>query len=690
MINEQLSMKKLKVAFLWHQHQPYYKIDNEFILPWVLLHGTKDYFDIPEVLYEFPNIKQTFNFAPSLSLQLDEYISGKAKDRVQILTAIRADELTPENKSEIIRIFFHSNYENMISPYPRYKDLYHRAQDKNQAITGFEVQDWLDIQVWYNLSWFGFFSKQSGIPRRLVEKGSGFTELEKQSLQEEQNVILRKINLQYRKLSELGQIELSCSPMYHPIVPLLINSGAAKESKPNQKLPEPIFNFPEDASLQIKSGLEYFKNTFGIYPQGVWPSEGSVSDDTLKLMIDSGIQWVATDEQVLMNSMTGTSFSQTEKFFPRNLAYENGEISVFFRDHFLSDRIGFVYSKWNEGDAVSDFMHHLRSIKSEIINNHGQDALDYACVSVILDGENCWEYYKDNGIPFLRALFRELSLSNDVETITFTQGLHGKSYLKPLNHICAGSWINGNFDIWIGHDDDIKAWNMLSNARHELRNNADKLSPESYRDALQSLMIAEGSDWFWWYGPEHQTVDKPDFDRIFRHYIIKAYSDMGITPPETVYLPIEIYDSANPDKTPISKLDTSNGINYLSYENSAFIRLKAEMSAMHRIGDFADSMNYGNDAENLFIKLNFSRSISTGFEIRLFFDTIGKDIYISQSTLKTDIDFVGVIRNSYFMTLIIPISAFDNHRPIQTRIETFLDGNLLKYPSSSSYSLEIV
>ena len=160
-------MKKLKVAFLWHQHQPYYKIDNEFILPWVLLHGTKDYFDIPEVLYEFPKIKQTFNFAPSLSMQLDEYIAGTTKDKIQRLTALPSTELSENEKREIIELFFHANFENMIAPYQRYLELFNRAQWVDDAVANFSVQDWLDLQVWYNLVWFGYYSSQSGIIRRL-------------------------------------------------------------------------------------------------------------------------------------------------------------------------------------------------------------------------------------------------------------------------------------------------------------------------------------------------------------------------------------------------------------------------------------------------------------------------------------------------------------------------------------------
>ncbi|MBX3042212.1 MAG: hypothetical protein KIT33_09245 [Candidatus Kapabacteria bacterium] len=682
-------MKKLKVAFLWHQHQPYYKLGEEFILPWVLLHGTKDYFDIPEVLYEFPNIKQTFNFAPSLSLQIDEYITGNTKDNVQRLTAIDSESLNIDEKKEIIEYFFHANYENMISPYPRYKELFDWSRNKDYAVHNFSAQDWLDLQVWYNLTWFGYFSSKSGLVRQLFEKGRGFTEIEKKSLQNEQNDILKKINYQYRKLYELGQIELSCSPMYHPILPLLINSDAAHESRPNQPLPTPIFNFPEDASLQMKLGLEYFKQTFDYYPNGVWPSEGSVSDDVLELMIENNVKWIATDEKVLENSIKDGHYLPTEKFFPRKYVMKNGEITVYFRDHFLSDRIGFEYSKWNEFDAANDFMHHLRSIRSEIIKNHGEVALDSACVSVILDGENCWEYYKDNGIPFLRSLFGLLTHSDVIETVKFSDIIEGGNFLNPLSHIFAGSWINSNFDIWIGHKDDIKAWDLLSKARHELRRNSDRLNPVQYERALHSLLIAEGSDWFWWYGPEHQTVNKPDFDKLFRHYIGEAYRAMNLQVPEDVLMPVELIEERDAEMTPKLQINKVciNDLN-LELDKAGYIPFNTELSAMHRIGDFLDSINYGNDNNYIYIKLNSNNILPENYQIKLIFPPQNKEIFISENNFSSEIRKCGIVRNSDFIIIIIPISEFSHNTNLL--IETNTSNVHNQYPKNQTFNLTII
>lgn len=684
-------MKKLKVAFLWHQHQPYYKMDNEFILPWVLLHGTKDYFDIPELLYEFPKIKQTFNFAPSLSLQIEEYISGKTKDRIQRLTELAAESLNENEKREILNLFFHANFENMIAPYPRFLELYNRSLAPERAIRDFTIQDWLDLQVWYNLTWFGYFSKQTGITKMLFQKGSYFTEVEKHTLQFEQNEILKKINYQYRKLKELEQIEISCSPMFHPILPLVIDSSSSLECRPEQKQPVPAFRFPQDAELQLKDGLDYFKHTFGEYPEGVWPSEGSVSDDTLSLMVKNKVKWVATDEQILFDSLPSIKIKQTEKFFPRRFDTPEGSITVLFRDHFLSDRIGFVYSKWNERDAAADFIYHLRSIRNEVIKNHGEDSLDSACVSVILDGENCWEYYKDNGIPFLRQLFRELVNSEELTTVTCGDACNNNSLLPSLSHIRAGSWINANFDIWIGHEDDLKAWNMLSKARHELEKQKNSIGNNKFDKALRSLMIAEGSDWFWWYGPEHQTIDKPDFDRIFRHYIHKAYLDMSVEAPEEVFIPIEKQSIPNHDKAPVRKLENLIGSKYTdTIDKQGYIKLLAGQSAMHRIGDFLDSVNYANDENYFYIKLNFIRKFFGDYEIKLFIDNINQEIIISRNNFITDIANSGIIRYDEFLIITLPLDMSHSQDNIQIRLETNMNDSHFKYPSEGPYNLKRV
>ena len=335
-------MKPLRVAFLWHQHQPYYKWENEFILPWVRMHAVKDYYDLPYLLKSFPKLKQTFNFAPSLMLQIDEYLSGKVKDRVQILSEKSPSELTENEKKEILKQFFVINLENLITPHKRYLELYQKKQSGEE----FSNEDFLDLQVWYNLAWVGEVSKQDEKIQNLIAKNRNFTEEDKRYVLDYHLKVMARIAPLMKELMEQGQVEISCSPEYHPILPLLIDSRSALEAMPWLDISELDFRYPEDARAQIERGINIYKEKFGVSPAGVWPSEGSLSDATCDMLAGRNILWAATDEQMLKET-AGNGFYDTLKFFPqiyRN-AEKNLEIRLLFRDRFLSDRIGFVYSK---------------------------------------------------------------------------------------------------------------------------------------------------------------------------------------------------------------------------------------------------------------------------------------------------------------------------------------------------------
>ncbi len=262
-------MKKLKIAFLWHQHQPYYRYKDEFILPWVRMHGVKDYFDLPEILHEFPKIKQTFNFAPSLYKQIEQYLSGEFTDKIQRLTMIKANALNDDEKNEILEHFFKCRKDNMIDIHPRYRELYEQSRDRNYALTNFSPQEWLDLQIWYNLTWVGYFSSKVNHIQRLIKKDRNFNEEEKEILMEYHLEILKNIIPQMKKLEKLGQVEISVSPAYHPILPLLIDSEAAMESMPDAIMPEPVFRRKEDAERQVTDGIKSFEETFKFAPKGM-------------------------------------------------------------------------------------------------------------------------------------------------------------------------------------------------------------------------------------------------------------------------------------------------------------------------------------------------------------------------------------------------------------------------------------
>jgi len=606
-------MKPLKIAILWHFHQPYYKKDDTFVLPWVRLHGVKDYWDLPELFHEFPGVKQTINIVPSMNMQVEEYINRKTYDQIQHLTAINVAELTDKDKKDILGFFFLCNEENMIRPYPRYNELFERSRNQEDALSNFTEQDWLDLQVWYNLTWFGQISKKRPAINRLFKKERNFSTAEKEIVMQMHLNILSQISNQLDMLQDMGQIEVSTSPMYHPILPLLCDSKSALESMPGAEMPASIFSYPQDARYQIEEALKYSGTLLHKKAVGMWPSEGSVSNESLEIMVKSGVKWFASDEKVLANSV-GNSYNYLDKYFPRKIKTQAGDIAGLFRDVRLSDAIGFEYSRWNHFDAVNDFMHRLRHIKSELVNNFGEDCLDHAVVPVILDGENCWEFYSNNGEYFLREFFHQLADMNDFQTITCSQATAEEhlNFLPEINNIKAGSWINGDFNIWIGHEEHLKAWSLLSDIRKIIEDKKDILSSDMLEKAMQELYIAEGSDWFWWYGDSHQAPNKQDFDVLFRWHLLEAYKIIGMEHPKELDNPlseniatsglIEQSGDINPE---------INGIAYPEndWENAGFYDAGSSMGAMHQIGDILNRFWFAGSNSKLYFRFDLKKKL---------------------------------------------------------------------------------
>ncbi|HPU24024.1 MAG TPA: glycoside hydrolase family 57 protein [Candidatus Kapabacteria bacterium] len=629
-------MKPLRVAFLWHQHQPYYRWENEFILPWVRMHAVKDYYDLPCLLKSYPNLKQTFNFAPSLMLQIDEYLSGKVKDRVQILTEKSPSALTENDKKEILKQFFVINYENLIKPHKRYLELY----QKKQSGEDFSEEDFLDLQVWYNLAWVGEISKKDEKIQSLIAKNRNFTEEDKRYVLEYHQKVMAKVSPLMKELMERGQVEISCSPEYHPILPLLIDARSALEAMPWLDLSELDFRYPEDAQAQIERGINIYKEKFGTMPAGVWPSEGSLSDATCDMLAEQNIRWAATDEQMLKET-AGNSFYDTMKFFTQVYRNDekNQELRLLFRDRFLSDRIGFVYSNWDAKEAADEFCSHLDSIRNEIVRLYGEDALDFAAVTVILDGENCWEFYKNNGIDFLNHLFSNLSNEEKYKTITCSEAVDAlhPEHSKVFNHIHAGSWINANFGIWIGYRDDITAWKMLSRARTEVEFNKHSLKDDILQEVMREIYIAEGSDWFWWYGPEHNAPNKPDFDILFRRHLQRIYELMGIEIPISLLSPISLIDTYQQyiaSSKQIFPRCNGKSSEMPEWEYSARFNTAGVMTTMHQSGEFLKRLYIGNNSDALFFRFELERALEEDDFIELRIDN---DYYIFIFRDKIDI-----------------------------------------------------
>ncbi len=697
-------MLPLKIAILWHQHQPYYKMEGEFILPWVRLHGVKDYFDLPEILYEFPKIRQTFNLVPSMIIQLDEYITGQTKDKVQKLTEIPVDELSYGQKKEILQLFFLCNEERMIKPYPRFWELFGIANNSGEAISEFNNQDWIDIQVWYNLTWFGRYSRKHPIVKALFDKGKNFTEAEKLKVLELQDDVLGRILPQMKRLMDSGQVEVAVSPMYHPILPLLCDSASAAEAIPDVRLPSPEFSFPQDTKAQIEDAVSFYTDKFAEPPKGMWPSEGAVSDEALELIAKSGIKWVATDEEILAKTI-GENYSNTEKYFPRTYKSASSDISILFRDHFLSDRIGFVYSSWNHIDAANDFIGHLRNIRDKIVNSDGEEALKKAVVSIVLDGENCWEFYHENGVPFLKELYRQLSESNDIKTVTCTEavGKDNCDFVEPINHIRAGSWINADFKIWIGHEDHRRAWSMLSKARSAIDKAKMKLPERQFNEAMQNIYIAEGSDWFWWYGDEHQAPNKPDFDILFRWFIRRVYQSIGMNPPENTNHIIGKYSTIERLKMQAGTISPTVNGKYedaSEWQNAGVFNVRGGMSTMHQVGGKISRVLFGSNSDDVFIRIEFEEQIKEDDSFEIVF--LGPAFSISFDTNGIGIRNMDRFPRDYIFgfdeVLEIKLGrkylndAYDSktnsNAYVNFHLKAIFCGNLSRYPNNNEIEID--
>jgi alpha-amylase/alpha-mannosidase (GH57 family) len=604
----------LYIAFVWHMHQPYYKdpFTGLYRLPWVRLHGTKDYLDMVEVLGSFPDIKQTVNFTPSLLEQILDYTENNARDHYLELSLKKASELTLEDKVFLLENFFLANWDTMIKPFPRYYEILSKRgfhlikSDLERTARYFSVQDFLDLQLLFNLCWIDpLFRQQDADLRLLGEKGMDFTEEDKQIVLSKQFSILKRIIPRYKEAVQTGQIELSCSPFYHPILPLLCDTNIARVALPGVHLPKHRFSYPGDAEKQITMGLEYFEKVFGYRPRGIWPSEGSVSEEVLKIVSNAGIQWVATDEDILSGS-TGKQLRDSSRNLrePGTLysphTFEN--VSIIFRDHLLSDLIGFVYSKWDPKTAANDFIHKLIASADSVPTQKPH------LLSIILDGENAWEYYANDGYDFLKYLYEGLSNNERLKTVTVSEFLDHHDRGTPLKRLHAGSWIYGNYAVWIGHEEDNTAWDYLSETRKELER-FQLMHPErDLSGAWKAVYIAEGSDWNWWYGDDHTTETQKDFDELFRTNLMKVYREMGKEIPPQLFIPVLREDrSISPTVAMRGFIEPKiDGIvtSYYEWYQGAEMDIKKSGGSMHKAESLLSSLYYGFNKNSLFLRLD--------------------------------------------------------------------------------------
>ena len=590
-------------------HQPIYCEPNarRLAMPWVRLHALKDYLDMPLHAAAYENIRVTFNLVPSLIDQLELYLDG-GTDRHLELSRKRAEDLPDDEKLEILETFFSANPTQMIEPFNRYRTLYRKyMRDINHKKTLpalFSSSEIRDLQVWSNLVWIDPLFREEEPVRTLFARKKDYTEEEKNSLLDWQLEFMKRIIPTYRNLLQQGKIDVSFTPYYHPILPLLCNIESAREALPSIKLPRESFVHPEDAEKQIVMAQDKYRELFGRPLVGMWPSEGSVSEEVLRLMMKLGVNWTATDEEILYHSLLKSNLPREHN--PLHAVYDYGPgMKMLFRDHNLSDRIGFVYSGWSADKAVADFVEYIKNLRNLL-----RDRLDEVVVPVILDGENAWEFFPNDGTEFLKLFYRTLNDDPEIETVTFTEAAE-KLPSRQLPAVLAGSWINHNFRIWIGHHEDNSAWDLLSRARKMLVNFQTEnpgCDPEKIKTAWKQIYIAEGSDWCWWYGDEHQGMHNDEFDRIFRQHLAAVYGALGREVPGELHKPIHGAESTSFTILPYDMVTAQidgRVTHFYEWAGSGYFDCLKAGGAMHRVERYISGIHFAYDHNQFYIRLDF-------------------------------------------------------------------------------------
>ena len=614
-------MKEAHVSFLWHMHQPYYTdpLSGSASMPWVRLHATKAYFDMASLLEQFPAVHATFNFTPSLLLQLEEIGQGTIRDLFLERAQRPAAEVTEEERAFVVRHFFSANWATMIRPYPRYHELLVKrggdiqGRDLLSIARQFSTQELLDLQVWHNLAWFGYAAVRRW-PRlaALRQKNRGFTEEDKQEVLTLQQATLREIVPLYRRLMERGQIELTTTPFFHPILPLVIDTDIARRARPDLPLP-PRLRAPDDADAQLQRAVEFHRRTFGRPPDGLWPSEGSVCPELLPLVHRAGLRWLATDEGILARSLEQAGqpwHRQADLYRPYQAGESGHDVTMVFRDRELSDAFGFIYHKTDPDSAADDVLRRLRAIVQHTPH-------DRMLIPIVLDGENPWEHYHDGGERFLSRLYtaftrHELDEPHTVSlrTATMSEGLAAIPAAPRLPVLHSGSWINQDYKIWIGHAEDNRGWELLGHTRARLLDTAPALPPDQAETAWRELYAAEGSDWFWWYGDDFDTDYKQEFDRLFRTHLRNVWTCMGAPPPDSLNQPVctaAPHTAADRLTLPVARLSPvidGQVTDYFEWRGAGAINTRPPLGAMWSPETLFTAIHFGWSRDSLFLRLD--------------------------------------------------------------------------------------
>lgn len=542
------------VNLIWHQHQPLYPKDENGVVtrPWVRVHATKDYYDMAAMTADYDGLRVTFNLTPVLLRQLEDIVAG-TKDSYWVATEIPADELSDDDKAFIAQRFFDIN-PKIIDRFPRYREL----RDLRDDGTEYSTADWRDLQLLWNLGWTDPRFLEEEPLKAIVDKGRDFTEQDKSVVLATHLEIVGDVVDIHRELWDAGSIEVTTTPLAHPILPLVGDTDQALVGDPSAIMPTNRFREINDAVDQVALGLSEAERILGRRPSGMWPGEGSVSQLVTPIWANQGVTWIATGEHVLGQTLGTGSFTRDSNgtveaadVLYRPYAAQHSrvpQLPIFFRDVELADRIGFEYSGSSAGAAADDFMGRLENIRDQM-DATGHDGL--RVVTIVVDGENAWENYDNDGIDFLDALYTELSTSDWVTTVTPSQLLEQfPDSFDPLPDVFPASWFQPNFATWIGEAQEAKAWDYLFEVRDDVRRAEAGADPVAFAEAYETMLFAEGSDWFWWYGSDQESGDDGYFDAAYRELLGQVYDALGEDRPSFLRVPIIPDPAQEPDRTP--------------------------------------------------------------------------------------------------------------------------------------------
>ena len=640
-------------------HQPDYRDGSGIMrMPWVFLHGIKDYYDMPWILSQYPSLKATFNVTPPLIEQLNLYKEPIKNDYFLSLWIKHPSEVGSEDKKSLIKTCKSSNYDTMVRPLKRFDELYEQEE--------FSDNELIDLEVMFMISWSGVYLRENNnVVSSLMKKGRNFTQEDKQNFLDELTKFVQEILPFYAKLQKSGQIALSTTPYNHPILPLLINMGTAREANPHAPIVDNFVSLKADAKIQVERAIELYKETFKIDPIGFWPAEGAVDEASTDIYKELGIKWIATDEAILFKSLDNDD--RVNLYHP----YRFNTLAMGFRDHGLSDLIGFTYRFYKAEDAVEHFLNAVEPISDG----------DADTAFVILDGENAWEFFHDNAYPFFTKLYETLEHTDWCKTVTMDEVANTTT--RELEKLAPGSWINGDFTTWSGSSEKNRAWELVFQTRRDYTNRGESFDEETEEKIKFHFLASECSDWYWWYGDDHHTDFALEFDTLFRKHLIEIYDLMKMTPPADLFEPIIEHKSTASfmvePQFPIHPRIDGKDSSFFEWIGAGSIDESKLYSTMDRVRGPIAQIHYGQDEEgNIYTAFegDVSDLVGSNSTLRVIIEELEKTIVLKIDKDKTEAEIVMNVHE--LIEIYIERDLFENIDKVHLRFEIEQNGTIVQ------------